>query len=306
MKKTLYLEEGDLIAAASNAPGDGLVELLVREGRLTSADAQRLAETVARGGGGDAALLSLLPLSAGDRASAIARRAESVVCSVFGWSHGEFRFVDRAPRSSERVALPPSPWLVLEGVRRRYGLDRLLVRLPVDATLVRTAVLDESVRALALGGDERRLGDAVGASATVGEVLASHPGQALGEQTTLQVLWALCAVGGLQLEDAPAPALRSLPATESLRAAVAARRELCDEGDYFELLGARRSDSPHELRRAYERAIDTFSPGRVGEAALAADLQAIRGALDEAWEVLSDDGLRADYRAALAHPERLP
>ncbi len=303
VEKRVFFEDGDIVGAASNAPGDGILDLLVREGALAPSDAARVAESGRKSGARDEGmLLSLLPLPASERALALARRAESIVCSLLGWTHGELRFSERAPRAAERVLMPPAPWLVLEGVRRRYGLDRLLLLLPPETELQRTGEADDLLHALELGEDERRLLEHIGGGATVGDALSR--GAALGELATLQLLWAAIALGALSAHAQTAE--QSAVAPEALREAVQRKRELCEEGDYFELLGARRTDSTHELRRAYERACAAFAPERVRDPALREDLVTIRRMLDEAMSVLGDEALRAEYRAALAHPERLP
>lgn len=303
VEKRVFFEDGDIVGAASNAPGDGILDLLVREGALAPSDAARVAESGRKSGARDEGmLLSLLPLPANERALALARRAETIVCSLLGWTHGELRFSERAPRAAERVLMPPAPWLVLEGVRRRYGLDRLLLLLPPETELQRTGEADDLLRTLELGSDERRLLEHIGGGATVGDALVR--GEAIGELATLQLLWAAIALGALSAHAQTSE--QSAVAPEALREAVQRRRELCEEGDYFELLGARRTDSTHELRRAYERACAAFAPERVRDPVLREDLATIRRMLDEAMTVLGDEALRADYRAALAHPERLP
>lgn len=303
VEKRVFFEDGDIVGAASNAPGDGILDLLVREGALAASDAARVAEAGRKSGARDEGmLLSLLPLPANERALALARRAEAIVCSLLGWTHGELRFSERAPRAAERVLMPPAPWLVLEGVRRRYGLDRLLLLLPEETELQRSGDADDVLRALELGDEERRLLHHIGGGASVKDAL--ERGGALGELGTLQLLWAAIALGALSAE-VKAPEQAAV-APEAHREAVQRKRELCDEGDYFELLGARRSDSAHELRRAYERACAALSPERIRDPALRDDLLTIRRMLDEAFAVLGDESLRADYRAALAHPERLP
>jgi CheY-like chemotaxis protein len=108
---------------------------------------------------------------------------------------------------------------------------------------------------------------------------------------------------------APAP-----PTSDSVQAAcqteslaefvdrVRAKAALVREGSYFELLDLPRGASREEVFASYDKLIEIYDPGRVAEK-LSADLidtlSQVRGALEEAFVVLSDDDVRAAYARTL-------
>ena len=89
------------------------------------------------------------------------------------------------------------------------------------------------------------------------------------------------------------------------RALVLSRHALVEEGDYFQILGVGRDASVQEIRRAHEvlaaeLAPEVLHPTVAGE--LAAQLAEIRLVLAEAVRLMTQDGLRERYRAALPPP----
>ncbi len=81
-----------------------------------------------------------------------------------------------------------------------------------------------------------------------------------------------------------------------------------DELDHFELLEIGRDASPNQIDRAYRVAQQTFADGSLALYSVfeSRDAAAIRERLDEAYRVLSDPELRAEYEKqvpAVAHVE---
>ena len=110
---------------------------------------------------------------------------------------------------------------------------------------------------------------------------------------------AVWAALGRKATAAPAP----LPDARLAAAELCIREklELVRRANYFAILGLGRSCTGHEVREASERLlsdlkVERFDPVTPG---LAADVREIRRVLEEARDVLSDDALRAEYRASL-------
>jgi hypothetical protein len=88
----------------------------------------------------------------------------------------------------------------------------------------------------------------------------------------------------------------------ALRARIAVRRALVDEGDYFALLGVSREATGYDVHRAYSQLRSEFEPGRIltaGTADLRDDVELIAEVLEEAHDILADDLRRERYRRAL-------
>jgi hypothetical protein len=125
------------------------------------------------------------------------------------------------------------------------------------------------------------------------------------------VVWSLVELGVLKAGASAArarPEPVSKPAewdpldADAVRARVAARVSLVEEGDYFALLGVARDATNYDLRRAYTALRKSFDPGAVLTAAtvdLKDDVDSILEVLEEAYDVLRDPVRRERYRRAL-------
>ena len=81
---------------------------------------------------------------------------------------------------------------------------------------------------------------------------------------------------------------------------VISRHAVVREGNYFACLGTDPQATPHEIRRAYDLARQQFDAVHLHPAVLTQygrELDEIREILDEAYSVLSDETLCANYRA---------
>jgi len=119
----------------------------------------------------------------------------------------------------------------------------------------------------------------------------------LDRQQSLAALYGLALLGCIESETAQ-PEL--LPPDEEVdRKRLEHRIAQTRESDYYTLLGLTPEASPYEIRRAYERALEELTVERlaaIGAQDLDPELTEVRYILTEAFEVLSDDLLRAAYR----------
>jgi curved DNA-binding protein CbpA len=89
---------------------------------------------------------------------------------------------------------------------------------------------------------------------------------------------------------------------EAIRARVRARMQLVDEGDYFAVLGVAKTATSYEVKRAFLELRRAFEPSRLLTPALGdlvEDVRKIASVLDEAYEILRDEGRRERYRRAI-------
>ncbi|MGE5184842.1 MAG: DUF4388 domain-containing protein, partial [Acidobacteriota bacterium] len=131
VEKVVFFDQGRPVFASSNAPGDRMGELLVREGKITAAQYERCqvhATTSGRRMG--EILVDFGYLKRRELLPAVRRHVEDIIYSLFGWDHGHYRVhLDTTP-SAERIRLSRhAASLILEGVRRkldRTALERLV------------------------------------------------------------------------------------------------------------------------------------------------------------------------------------
>jgi hypothetical protein len=98
---------------------------------------------------------------------------------------------------------------------------------------------------------------------------------------------------------AEAPGVTPPGSIDSLR--IGEKLEQVRHEDYFAILGLDRGCTRHEVLEASERLLSLLHAERFPSIApgLAEDLEEVRRVLGEARDVLSDDALRAEYRANL-------
>src|SRR6185503_18923940 len=111
------------------------------------------------------------------------RHVEEILFSCFGWERGRYRLAHVEPPTEERVRLGGHPWaLFVEGVRRKYSLERLVELVgPPETVLAPTTLL---ARALEDGGftaPERARAELIDGERSLAELALGAVGPPLGE-----------------------------------------------------------------------------------------------------------------------------
>jgi CheY-like chemotaxis protein len=314
-EKVLHFEEGRPVFATSNLPHDRMGDLLYREGKITREQHARSRELVAESGRRMGEILvdhgflkrrELLP--------AVRRHIEDIIYSLFGWESGEWVAIPGEGAAAEKIRLSRHPaTLVIEGVRRKYGIDLLERRVGPAGTAIALRASDGGglLKELDLGAAERRVVEQLDGARGL-EAVAAAAGVDL--LTAYQIAFALLVLGvgavarpdpgdtDVWGEAARQPSLVGATDLAIDRQRVIAKHAHVGEADYFMLLGVRRDASAFEIKRAYESArrdyaIDAF-PDELRDD-LGAQLEEINALLEEAYQVLRDERLRDAYRANL-------
>ncbi|HEX6839075.1 MAG TPA: hypothetical protein VF334_20995, partial [Polyangia bacterium] len=261
------------------------------------------------------------------------------IYSCFGWERGRYRLSHVEPPVEERVRLGAHPWaLFVEGVRRKYGLERLVELVgPPETVLTPTTLLARALDEGAFSAAERARAELIDGERSLSELALGVVGAPLGEGELYALVWALVAIGAARLgsggEAETGAGVRAVPTliTSSYGEAtspvdrrtrprpgerardqdadraidkerVMAKRAQVQDGDYFAILGLGRDASAREVARAFERLKREFAPERFADPLrdeLSDALAEIGEVLDEAHRVLADDEVRASYRARL-------
>ncbi|MEO6953282.1 MAG: DUF4388 domain-containing protein [Polyangia bacterium] len=331
-EKILYFDHGDPVGGRSTLKHDHLGELLFREGKLTRDQAARV-RTAVEPGALDAGLarpvaLRLVEeglLKESELFAAARRHLEELFFSCFSLQSGEYRLGPELPLSDDRVrASTTTRALVLEGVRRKYGLERLATLLGGrDAVLAPTTSFPNVVETAALGTDERRVAVLFDGHRSLGDIRAAL-GHHVAESLVFGVAWGLAVVGALEHNGAPAD-LRSASTVVTLdpgaerrarprtvdaaqrtaergieRDRIAVKRAQILDADYFTILGVDRDATDHELHAAHARLRADFESAQFDEETRleqAAALAEINEVLDEALRVLMVPHVRTAYAA---------
>jgi hypothetical protein len=334
--KGLFFDGGLPVFAASSFAHDRMIELIYRDGKISR---EQLARARALPDGGRAAAHKLVELGlikSSELFATMRHHVEEILYSLFAWDRGTYKLVREAASPEDRVRLGSAPWaLVVEGVRRKYALERLVELVGAPQTvLLPTPLLPRALDECGLSATERARARLIDGERSLAE-LGLAAGPPLSEPGLYALAWGLCAMGAVRVGNEDKGALAHLPAPimppESPDAAepngerrtrprpesrardrevdtavdkerVLAKRAQIDEGDYFAVLGLPREATAHEIARAYERLKREFAPDRFAEAVrgeLRAALAEIGEVLDEARRVLGDERLRGAYRSQL-------
>jgi len=310
VSKESAFDSGYPVFAASNQPQDRLGELLYREGKITweqyAECRQVLLDTGRRLG---AVLVDKGVIKSRELFPLVRRHVGEIIYSLFSWTDGQYALTHGETSAAEKIRLDTHPTaLVAEGIRRKYGMDRMLELLgpPETHLLTHQAGLERLARA-ELSEGERRVIELMDGERSLAEIGAAG---FFEELTVYQAAYIAVVLGAavvrgdgvftLQGDPSVAAARRREEGIDRQR--IAAKHAQVRESDYFVLLGLRPDASHYEVMRAYERCREefrkeAFSPELASE--LASELEEIGEVLDEALLVLRDDQRRTVYRETL-------
>ncbi len=336
--KTLFFDAGLPVAARSTFAHDRLPDLLLREGVINREQQARVRDLSPGGRPVAQKLVELGLLKSSELFATLRRHAEDILFSCFGWERGRYRLSHIESPADERVRLGAHPWaLFVEGVRRKYSLERLVELVgPPETVLTPTTLLPRALDDGAFTAAERARAELIDGERSLAELSIGAVGATLPESGLYALAWSLVAIGAARVGDESGtqpgvggggvravPTLVTAPYASGDRRTrqrvnerprdreadraidkerVIAKRTQVQEGDYFAVLGLSRDASAHEVARAFERLKREFAPERFADPLrqeLSDALLEIGEVLDEAHRVLADDAVRASYRAHL-------
>ncbi|MHB1845648.1 MAG: DUF4388 domain-containing protein [Deltaproteobacteria bacterium] len=294
----LFWESGRLCGAESTSIEERLELLAYRRGLLTREQQRQVRADGIPGSRRTAlALVERAYLKPAELFPLVQERVEEIAFAACGCLTGHYEIDESPVPPDERVVLARSPLALLtEGIRRKYRLERIVDALGGPATLLRP-IEDggPDLGAFGLTAQERRLAEAVDGLRNVEELLFETGREPL---SGLQILHALCLGGFLEIAVRGLPAELGSDLHRAIDAGRIAEKSLqVREASYFDLLGIETSATRHEVERAYARLAAEFDPTRLAldDPRLRAQVDEIGRVLAEARDILSDDGLRAQY-----------
>jgi hypothetical protein len=229
------------------------------------------------------------------------RARESLVHDVVACREASFtlRVGSARRRGSPRLLGAPFAAVVVEGARRRLDTRRVQKLLGARGTAMRIAASASRARFDALGLEPELL-----------LLLERHDGARVDawlraappEEGLAGALFALVCAGLVDIGPEPTRAAPEESAT-AVRAAIEAARALAEEGSYFAILGVDPDASGREIREAYvnrRRWLATLPLEALGLGHFDPLCREALEAIDEAWEILRDSGLREGYAGAVA------
>ncbi len=312
--KDVFFENGIPIGVRSSQTVDRLEEVLFREGLI---DRAAYAEARIKGIAQPRALAAHLVerglLKPDELFPLVRRHLEDCLLGLFEWTEGSTSYEKQYALDAEKVRLArPLPALILEGIRRKFLLRRLVKVLGSPASLLAPVPSEDRsprVPRLAQLGflkEEREVLNLVNGFRPIEEIvfLSGHNATTVYRVLTACVVTGLLAVAVRGVrggdEDADETLQRSL---EIGRRRLEAKYEQINQASYFEILGVTEEATTYEIDAAYKRLTREFHPMNFAHTDfknLQTKLDAIHQTLDEAHEVLADELLREGYRQSLS------
>lgn len=142
VEKSIYLDRGHIVFAASNQQDDRLGELLLRQGRIGLADLEQAVSNLGNGKRIGTLLVENDALSSDQLVDGVLSQVRRIVLDLFDWESGEYQFDEGDLPTDELITLSMSTGeLLLQGIRsirsfarirQRVGTPRAMYRLSDD------------------------------------------------------------------------------------------------------------------------------------------------------------------------------
>ena len=305
--RRIVFREGDFVTASTSADEESLVQFLAQRGDLSADAVTQLAKRLPPfGRHAGAALIANGHLKQNELWSVLRAHAEWLISRLVQQQTGQLDWEAEVP---DRLRSEPAVFggstgaeVFVETVKRVVSAADARARLGGAAAKLGHGKHFNLLGECALSPPELDLVRRA-PSLTLDE--AQRAGAAPDFPAVCLALVELGVLGqALIVERAPEIASeREDPLDDqALRARVAARFALVEEGDYFEVLGVSRMATDYEIKKAHEALKRDLTPSRVltaRNADLKGQLDAILLVLDEAFEILGDSVRRERYRRAI-------
>ena len=137
--KKIYIRTGDIVYATSNTAEDGLIETVLRAGKITSDQYRQLYDISQKKGKTHAAMLVELGyLKPEDIIWSVKKQVEEIILSIFRWEDGSFAFFE-SPRLSDKVITLKlsTANIIYRGVKGIHDIASITNALPPLNTVLR-------------------------------------------------------------------------------------------------------------------------------------------------------------------------
>ena len=296
----LWFHEGSPCGYSSNLAHDNLAEFLSRTGSIRHAAYRQLRlQTLPNARLTLAYLVRLGEISPEKIWALMTAHLAEQTYGLFAWEAGTFAWHSDAMPLEDRIALNmPTPGWLLEGIRRKYDMPRLLPHVGGGATMVaRTTACEALVPNLHVGSAEAHMISLLDGTRTLEDIASSCQTPVI---EVYRVVLLLVMLGHAQVTHRGTAGLEGGMGTHPTRDAQRITEKLQQTRlcDYFEILGIAANASSFEVDRASAVLQEAFHPRRFNRDVrlqYEAELAEIAEILADAREVLVDQGKRQAY-----------
>jgi hypothetical protein len=209
--KSIFIQQGRVVYAASNNADERLGESLVIRGKITARQFLEASKMIRPGRRLGGILVEMEALDSEDLMPSVEQQVHDILMELFDWTHGEYELVIKDMDPDQVLSLQISTEnLILEGIRRSRSFSQVIRGIgDIDAVLVPSGTTDVLYK-LGLTAEEQEILSHVNGRATVEQICdVSY----LSNFETCRILWALKVLGVIRrsgAEDAAAVGTNAL------------------------------------------------------------------------------------------------
>lgn len=213
--KSIFIQQGRIVYAASNNADERLGESLVIRGKITARQFLEASKMIRPGRRLGGILVEMDALDSEDLMPSVEQQVHDILMELFDWTHGEYELVIKDMDPDQVLSLQISTEnLILEGIRRSRSFSQVIRGIgDIDAVLVPTGTTEVRYK-LDLTAEEQEVLSHVNGLATVEQICdVSY----LSNFETCRILWALKVLGVIRRSGAEDVAAVGTSALEQQR-----------------------------------------------------------------------------------------
>jgi hypothetical protein len=198
--KSIFIQQGRVVYAASNNADERLGESLVIRGKITARQFLEASKMIRPGRRLGGILVEMEALDSEDLMPCVEQQVHDILMELFDWTHGEYELVIKDMDPAQVLSLQISTEnLILEGIRRSRSFSQVIRGIgDIDAVLVPTGTTEVRYK-LDLTAEEQEVLSHVNGLATVEQICdVSY----LSNFETCRILWALKVLGVIRRSGA--------------------------------------------------------------------------------------------------------
>jgi len=202
--RSVTVQEGRMVFAASTSTDDRLGELLLRQGRISLRQYANASAAVGPGKRLGAILVEQGILTPKELVRAVVEQTQEIIYGAFQWTEGQYRLQPGAPPPEAITLKISTPDIIAEGIRRIDSWRRIQRAVGgLEACYERFSGYEETLRSLSPSLEKLTLLTGLNQPMTIEAICHEST---LPDFEVCRTLWAFKVIGVVRRIDAPVPA----------------------------------------------------------------------------------------------------
>jgi len=199
--RSVTVQQGRMVFAASTSTDDRLGEMLFRQGRISMRQHTDAGAAIVPGKRLGAILVEQSILTLKDLMRAVVEHTQEIIYGAFQWTEGQYRLKEGAPPSEAITLKISTPDIIMEGIRRIDSWKRIQRAVGgLEACYERAVNYEETLRSLNPSLEKLTLLTGLNQPTTL-EALCHE--STLSDFEVCRTLWAYKVIGVVRRLDAP-------------------------------------------------------------------------------------------------------